>query len=87
MYGFITQLCVGIYAIVVDVFVISQLCIKFQRHRISLTAADNAVCSVIGEVQWRNVTRASTDGLTRITIPLGCFTKGAPGRAQDGMLL
>lgn len=67
-------------------FVKSQLCIKLQHHRISLTTADNAVCSVIGEVQLRDVTCACIDGLNRIARPLGCF-KGAPGRAQDGMLL
>lgn len=70
-----------------DVLFVKQLCIKLQLRRISLTAADNAVCSVIGEMQLRNVTCASTDGLTRIARPLLCFTKGAPRRAQDGMLL
>ena len=68
-------------------FLKSQLYIKLQHHRISLTAADNAVYSVIGEVQLREVRRACTDGLIRIATPFGCFTKGASGRAQDGMLL
>jgi hypothetical protein len=57
----------------------SQLCIKLQHHRISLTAADNAVCSVIGEVQLRDVRCACTDGLMCIARPCGCFTKGGPG--------
>jgi hypothetical protein len=68
-------------------FVISRLCIKLHRHRISLTAADNAVYSVIGEVQLKDITCACIDGLTRIARPHGCFTKGAPGRAEDGVLL
>jgi hypothetical protein len=70
-----------------DVLFVKTVCVKLQHHGISLTAADNAVCSVIGEVQLRDVQCACIDGLTRIARPLGCFTKGAPGRAQDGMLL
>ena len=67
-------------------FVKSQLCVKLQLHRISLTTADNAVCSVVGEIQLRVVTCACIDELIRIARPLGCF-KGAPGRARGGMLL